>query len=734
VTPSTPFPRPTPLDRWRRRGRLVLKELRETIRDRRTILTLLLMPVLAYPLLGIAFQRLFLTQLAGQGRPEYHIGLQNEEQWRQFESLFNDAEQVFQIGRRDDDGEPASSGHPGEQAVQSFNEAPIFKANIPPSANSDWDVRRLVENGVVDVGIIVEKPPRVTDSLEQSGVLRLIYVDRLPRSENAYRLLRERLDELNFAYLRKIAEKVGLPPAIAEIKAVPLKPPEGGESILASLAPLILLLMTVTGAVYPAIDLTAGERERHTLETLIAAPVSRLEILFAKYLAVLSVAILTALINLAAMYVTMQAVGFEQALFGDRGLGWTMVASLLGLLTVFAAFFAAVLLCITSVARSFKEAQAYLIPLMLLSMAPGVVSLIPGIELRLGLAFVPLLNVVLLARATVLGAVSLQLAVIVIASTLLYGALALSLAGRWFGSDAVLAGSAGQWSDLFSRPEAVSSRLPAGVVASTFLAMFLGYFVLGSLVGRTAELTITARLALNALLTILFSGLLPWGVAVWQRVPPQAALRIWAASPTAFFGAILAGACAWPLVYEVAVLQERAGIASFGAEQVERVQGILQAWNDVPFAVVLICLAIVPAVFEELSFRGFLFSSLLPRLGGMGTVLATAIAFGSFHLVVGGTLAVERFIPSTLLGLLLGTVSLRSGSVVPGMLLHAVNNGLLLTIARYKEELQQRGYDLASAAHLPTILLAAAAGGLAVGMGLATLRRSVPAVDAREFR
>ncbi len=72
--------------------------------------------------------------------------------------------------------------------------------------------------------------------------------------------------------------------------------------------------MTVTGAVYPAIDLTAGERERHTLETLIAAPVSRISILFAKYVAVVTVAVLTATVNVVAMLITMQAVGLESAI------------------------------------------------------------------------------------------------------------------------------------------------------------------------------------------------------------------------------------------------------------------------------------------------------------------------------------------------------------------------------------------------------------------------------------
>ena len=87
---------------------------------------------------------------------------------------------------------------------------------------------------------------------------------------------------------------------------------------LAALIPLILVLMTVTGAVYPAIDLTAGERERGTLETLIAAPVPRLGLLFAKYVAVLTVALLTAVVNLIGMTITAHSSGLGGELVRRR--------------------------------------------------------------------------------------------------------------------------------------------------------------------------------------------------------------------------------------------------------------------------------------------------------------------------------------------------------------------------------------------------------------------------------
>src|SRR5437763_839802 len=97
--------------------------------------------------------------------------------------------------------------------------------------------------------------------------------------------------------------------------------PEQGETIpLSVLAPLILILMTITGAVYPAIDLTAGERERGTLEILVAAPIPRLGLLFAKYVSVVTVSVLTAVVNLATMTVTLQFSGLGPLVFGPQGL------------------------------------------------------------------------------------------------------------------------------------------------------------------------------------------------------------------------------------------------------------------------------------------------------------------------------------------------------------------------------------------------------------------------------
>src|SRR5439155_7366936 len=100
-----------------------------------------------------------------------------------------------------------------------------------------------------------------------------------------------------------------------------------GEKVvsLAALVPLILILMTITGAVYPAIDLTAGERERGTLEILVAAPVPRFELLTAKYMSVVTVAVLNAIVNLVCMTITVRWSGVGGLLPGIQELSFVLL-------------------------------------------------------------------------------------------------------------------------------------------------------------------------------------------------------------------------------------------------------------------------------------------------------------------------------------------------------------------------------------------------------------------------
>jgi ABC-type Na+ efflux pump permease subunit/membrane protease YdiL (CAAX protease family) len=595
----------------------------------------------------------------------------------------------------------------------------MFRGFWPPGEKTD--VANLVENGLVDVGVRVRSYSPAEGRRFARLAVDLVYDPSSVASGTAKRAVEDRLRAVDEAWyrLRLAGAGVVTPPPV-EIAAAPVKAAGGGPAVtIAAVLPLVLLLMTVTGAVYPAIDLTAGERERGTLEALVAAPVSRRAVLAAKYVAVFTVAVLTAGMNLIAMAATAFSLGLDRLLFGG-GLNATAVSQTVALVLVLAAFFSAVLLLVTSFARSFKEAQAYLIPVMLVSLAPGIVSLMPDLPLTLPLAITPLIGVVLLSRDLFMGGAHGLLIAACVGSTLLYAAVALVLAARAFGTDAVLYGSAGTWSEMFRRPEGRQNVPPATAAAACLAAVFPAFLLLGPIPARLENLSVAGRLTANAGLTILLFFALPSLVASMSRAEFRSTFRLRVPRLVALLGGVLLGLSLWPFAYEVQILtlsEERVDVFK---KLYEAVRGQLDA---VPLWIKWLTLAVVPAVCEEWFFRGFLLSSLRARSPAWLAVLVTAALFGAFHVVVRDGLLFERFVPTTFLGLILGAVCVRTGSLWPGILVHVLHNGLLLTLSDYQKRLSELGWGGGEREHLPWTWLAIAAGATVVGAAFVWLGR-----------
>ena len=241
-------------------------------------------------------------------------------------------------------------------------------------------------------------------------------------------------------------------------------------------------------------------------------------------------------------------------------IGPVVVVQVIVLMVVFAAFFSAVLLSITSIARSFKEAQAYLIPLMLISLTPGVFSLLPNVRMNAFFAIVPLVNTVLMARDLLMGDVNVLMFAVVLISTGLYGALALSLAARIFGSDAVLYGSGSSWTELFRRP-AEKTRYASLPVAMACLAIvFSAFIVMSSIPGRIGDIDspdiaqlMEKRLLVSGLISIVLFILIPAATAMLARVQIRSGFALYVPRVLALIAAGMLGASLWPFVYELEI-------------------------------------------------------------------------------------------------------------------------------------------------------------------------------------
>ncbi|MGH7127317.1 MAG: ABC transporter permease subunit/CPBP intramembrane protease, partial [Planctomycetaceae bacterium] len=679
-----------------------------------------------YPLLSIAFQRFLLSNVPATSEV-YRIGVESEQEWQMFALLMERGERILdrQRQRLEEDERKGTRplsrpGLPGTDEQEQDSRLEYY--DVPDPQGEFPSLEEAVQGGYVDLGVRIRRVGGhdQPSAFQSSFNIEFVALDH-PFSRRTLEHIESRLEAVNDRAVRGRLQQARLderPEPILVRRQVVEDPQATAAGAFSSLVPLVLILMTITGAVYPAIDLTAGERERGTLEALIAAPVPRLGLLTAKYVVVLIVALLTATINLVSMTVTVLSVGLGDTLFGEAGLTAAAIVQVFLLLGLFAAFFSALLLAVTSFARSFKEAQAYLVPLMLVSIAPGLLSLMPGLDLSGPLAVTPLVNIVLLARDVLEHRAAAASAVLVVISTAVYALAALSVAARVFGTDAILYGSSGSWTDLLRRP-AEPRPFPRLSTALTCLAlMFPAFVLLPQFVAQMRGLPLSTWLAcLSAISAVLFVGL-PLAAAVWRRVRLRSGFALAAPPWWSLPAAVVLGLSLWPFAHELVVLADMLGVWSISEDLKQQARETVGRLRALPAWLIIFHLAIVPAAVEELFFRGFLQGALSARTARWKAIVLSGVLFGLFHLVARDSLAFERLLPSTFLGLVLGWIRDRTGSVWPGMLLHACHNGFLLLVGYYEPVLRERGWGVETQSHLPSWWLAAGAVGVAAGVAI----------------
>jgi len=688
--------------------RMCVKELRETLRDRRTIFTLVMMPLLVYPVLSLALQRLILNSVSNDRTERILVGVPSE---MDFKVL---GQAVSESKRRVESDSYRSFRY-------SVNESPATNPKLPltskTSSASEWDatviedsLQEALESGQIDMAISVSRRIN-SDSNAVSGsnfLFSVTYRENDSRSEFALSELRKLIQTINEHEASELRIAKGMSRgAPFEVIASAIAGTNSIASGLSSVIPLVLVLMTITGAVYPAIDLTAGERERGTMEALIATPVPRFALLFSKYIAVLTVAILTAIANLTAMFVTLRFSGLAEVLLGDQGFSLVSVIAVFPLLVVFASFFSAILLALCSVAKSFKEAQAYLIPVIILAMGPGILSLLPSVQLTGTMAALPLINMILMARECLSGTLELIPGIIAICTTLCYAVIAMAIAAQLFGRHAVPQNSEVSWRSWLRSPTQLN-RLPTLEHLTIYLAFFFPvYFVAIHVLAGLSGIELQQRVWVNAFATVLLFGLLPLLFSLWRKLsikrtfPLGGFTKWWISIP----GLLLISFSMWTVAHEILVLSEFFGIVSLDFDKLANLEKIKTEFMTIPPLTIWIAMAIMIAMAEEWFFRGFVLQGMLSRSkdsrGVWVSILISSILFGLFHTVAPNLLAIERFLPTTALGVLIGWIAWRTGSLVPGMMVHAIHNGLLFTMPRYEDLLHQWGLGIENQKHLP---------------------------------
>jgi sodium transport system permease protein len=171
----------------------------------------------------------------------------------------------------------------------------------------------------------------------------------------------------------------------------------------------------------------------------------------------------------------------------------------------------------------------------------------------------------------------------------------------------------------------------------------------------------------------------------------------------------------WVFAHELFVFADAIGIGGLGDAQIQAAMAMIERMRQAPVWLLLLVFAVAPAVVEEVCFRGFFFTAIRGTLRPLWVITFTAMVFGLFHVLTGNALLVERFLPSTLMGLVIGWVAYKTGSIFPGMLIHFVHNALLNTVLYYADQLAFLGEGFDGQTHLPLQWLALGAVSVTTG-------------------
>jgi sodium transport system permease protein len=743
--------------RWSIIRLIWLRELRDQMRDRRTIFMVVVLPILIYPILGAGF----LQFARGFFKKDTVVGVYGAYRLPPRTATSAGLNPLPAAARLT--LTPPAPGGPGPAldrltgaAVLAYAASTGLGQEYPPLLDLHDDAGRFLpvyfEGGgggdILEVRPLPwpeDVPPvpgpdeeteawlqRLDGPLEQREVALLLIVPESFRTDleagrrpNLYVRSRARDERSRFVSDRvhavlgkwqKRLEKVrllrqGLPADFDE--AIYVRDPEKDKpareqvandllEMLTRVFPFLLVMWSLTGALYPAVDLCAGEKERGTMETLLISPASREEIVYGKFLTIWVFSGSTALLNLLSMAVTTAFLSgvLPVAPIQPAALFWCVLLCL-----PLSAFFSALCLAVGAYARSSKEGQYYLMPLFLLTM-PLIFLTLFGVELNAFYSMVPVTGVALLLHglmiAPSLDKVPWIYFIPVLAPIVLYSWLALRWAVNQFQREEVLFREAerldlGLWlRHLFRDKEPLPSAGEAFLCFGVIMA--LRWLSLGF--GDGLPLLAHAAIDLVAFVITppLFMALLlttrpRYGLGL--RLPPSGAL-LSAAGLVLLLVLPLGDLSNW-------IWQQFPDLRKLLAETTP-VAAVLQAvqhgepepgsWWQFP----LVLLVLAP-VCSELAFRGFVLTGLRRRFHPWTAILLSSFLFAFSYLNV------FLFIPTFILGVILGLVATRSRSTLPGMLFHVLYNAVFLGPILFPESADVLGRALSSPPYLRPALL-----------------------------
>lgn len=380
---------------------IIRKEALDTLRDRRTMIIMVLVPLLVFPLIFIGITSLQMSIMEREQDRTVKVGWVNHDNDPRLEAFLSSRDRMELI--------------------------PVEDAG---------SLEALIRADSISYGLVI--PQGFGEALDQMETMALtLYFSgaRVQGKERIDRILNQYKQQLIEARLAsfELSESFLQPFGTTAVNIASEQEMIG--KLAGGFLPYLFIIFCFTGAMYPAIDLFTGEKERRTLETLLTSPVSRIQILIGKLSVVTLTGIISALLAIFGLFLGFQlATGLPEFLMSviTGILSVQFVLLLLLMLLPLTIFFSGVMAPITIYAKTFKEAQSTLTPMTFLVIMPAAIGMIPGIEYNLVTALIPIVNITLATKEIIAGTIHIPHYLVTVISLVGLAAISVSFCAKWF--------------------------------------------------------------------------------------------------------------------------------------------------------------------------------------------------------------------------------------------------------------------------------------------------------------
>lgn len=677
-----------------------LREVRDQLRDRRTIFTIAVLPLLLYPLIGMVF--LQITQFMKEHPTRvWLIGVESLPAEPQllddgrFAAPFCDAETraLFELKMAAAMAESKSAAAI-KQLAQTQIRDDVYDAVVyfPP----DFAGRVAAFHQQLRNRESVADPASAELATERIPHPEIFYNSASDKSRISSTRLTDILRRWRKEMVSNSLRAHNIPANIVEpfeIVEVDVSREERRRAaVWSKILPFVVLIWALTGAFYPAVDLCAGEKERGTLETLLSSPAARIDIVWGKLFTVMTFSVATSLLNLACMGLTggfiiqrlshasEMAPGFDMRPPPLFAVVWLTLA-----LIPIAALFSALALAVAAFARSSKEGQYYLMPLLLITLPLMMLPMLPTTELDFGRAVIPVTGMMLWLRALIEAqyADAVRFALPVIAVTLGCCWLSVRWAVAQFNSESVLFRESERVGLNIWLRHMVRDRGETPSVAEALLCgivLLLLTFFASLQAAAPSDWSGFVRTALGTQIGLVAVPALIMAI-ILTRNPRETLLLRRPRLSTAALAFALA-MCLHPSVVLLGIGIER--VYPLSDEVARALHPLMNAMNEAPLIYVILLVGVTPAICEELAFRGFILSGLRNLGSRWAAIVISSLFFGLTHGMLQQSLAAFA------IGIVIGFLAVQTRSLFPGMIFHFAHNSLSVLTGRIDIDLVEK--------------------------------------------